>query len=117
MDGHLARGKGADPVLGSLGIQHNGNGQAQLLPDALDQLNLLFMFLMGPVGEIQPGNVHAGQAHLRQRLLVLTGGANGTNNFRFAHAKTLLFLQSISYTALFYHRHPLPSMRIPVKNR
>ena len=81
----LAVFEGADPVLGALGIQQDGNGQIQLLTDLFDQVNLLLLLLMGAVGKIQPGHIHTGQAHFFQSLLVLGGGANGADNLGFPH--------------------------------
>ena len=77
--------EGLDPVLGALGVQHDGDGQAQLLPDLFDEVHLFLLLLMGAVGEIQPGHVHAGQAHLGQGLLVLAGRADGADDLCFAH--------------------------------
>ena len=81
----LAVFEGADPVLGALGIQQDGNGQIQLLTDLFDEVNLLLLLLMGAVGKIQPGHIHTGQAHFFQSLLVLGGGANGADNLGFPH--------------------------------
>ena len=83
--GDLSCGKGTNPVLRALGIQHDGDGQAQLLANALNQFNLLFVLRIASVGEIQPGDVHACQTHLGQSLFVLAGRANGADNLCFTH--------------------------------
>ncbi len=83
--------EGPDPVLRPLGVQHDGNGQIQLFPDALDQFNFLRMLLVSAVGKVQPGHVHARQAHLGEGFLVLTGRANGADDFGFPHTAASFF--------------------------
>ena len=90
----LAVFEGTDPVLGALGIQQDGNGQIQLGADLFDEVDLLLLLLMGAVGEIQPGHIHARQAHLLQSLLILGSRTDGANNFCFPHKASLAFLYS-----------------------
>ena len=85
---HLAGGKGTDTVLRAFGVQHDGDGQPQLLTHPLDQLDFPLVFGMGAVGKVQPRNIHAGKAHLGQRFLIFTGGADGTDDFCFAHKQS-----------------------------
>ena len=89
-EGDLSLFKGADAVLGALGVQHDGDGKLQLLPHGLDEVNLLLVLGVGAVGKIQPGHIHARQAHGGEGLLVLTGGADGADDFCLAH-NVLLF--------------------------
>ena len=81
--------KGADAILRTLGVQHNGNGQAQLLPHALDELDLLTVLLVGAMGKVQPGHIHARLTQAGQRLLV-TGRADGAYDLCFTHNHSLL---------------------------
>ena len=63
-DCDFPRSKCTNPVFRPLCMQHNGNGQSQLLTNLLNQRNFLGVFLVGTVGKIQPRDVHAGKAHL-----------------------------------------------------
>ena len=81
---HCALSESADPVLRALGIQHNRNGLIQLFTHRLDQIDLFLMLLVGTVGKIQSGNIHARLTHLSQHLLILTGRTYGTDNFRLS---------------------------------
>ena len=85
---HLTGSKCSDAVLRAFGVQHDGDGQPQLLTYPLDQLDFPLVFGMGAVGKVQPRNIHAGKAHLGQRFLVFTGGADGTDDFCFAHKQS-----------------------------
>ena len=88
--------KGFDPVLRSLGVQHNGNGELQLLPDLPDQIDFLLMLLVRAMRKIQARHIHARQTHLSQGLLIFTGRPNGADDFRFPHTATSQILYSIS---------------------
>ena len=64
---HLTGSKCSDAVLRAFGVQHDGDGQPQLLTYPLDQLDFPLVFGMGAVGKVQPRDVHAGKAHLGQK--------------------------------------------------
>lgn len=61
--------EGADAVLRPFRIQHDGDGQVQLLAQALDRFNPGEVFGMVTVRKIEPGYVHARKEHLAQRAL------------------------------------------------
>ena len=63
------------------------------------------MLLMAAMGEIQPGHVHAGQAHLGQGFFVFTGGADGADDLRFSHNNlpNLLCFLIFVYGAILPH--------------
>ena len=77
--------KGFDPVFRPLGVQHDGNGQVQFLPDFANQMDFLLVLLVGAVRKVQARHIHARQAHLRQGLFIFTGRPDGADNFRFSH--------------------------------
>ena len=93
---NFSRFESTDTVLRSLGIQHDADGQVQLLANLFNEVDLLFMLCVGAVGEIQPGNVHTCQTQLFQGLLVLAGGADGADDLRLAHGGASLYLKSLS---------------------
>ncbi len=62
--------KGFDPVFRPLGVQHDGNGQVQFLPDFANQMDFLLVLLVGAVRKVQARHIHARQAHLRQGLFI-----------------------------------------------
>ena len=84
-EGDLPALEGADAVLRALGVQHDGDGQVELLPDLLDEIDLLLLLGMGTVGEVQAGHVNARLTHGRKDLLRLAGRADGTDNLCFSH--------------------------------
>jgi hypothetical protein len=43
---------------------------------------------MGTMRKVQAGNVHTGLTHLSQGLLILAGGADGTDDFCLSHTLT-----------------------------
>ena len=88
---HFSGCKSTNSVFGAFRIQHNRNRKSQLLPYPLNQLNFLCVLLMGAVGEIQPRNIHAGKAHLRQGFFILAGRTDGANDFCFSHSTPPVF--------------------------
>ena len=61
--------------LGTLGIQHDGDGQVQLPPERLDAVDVVEMRFMRAMREIEPGHVHARQDQFAEDGVVLGGGA------------------------------------------
>ena len=82
---NLAVFKKTGAVFRALGVQHDGDGKIELRTDLLDAVNEHLMGLMGTVGEVEPGDIHARLTHFRQSLLVLAGRTNSTNNLRLSH--------------------------------
>ena len=97
---HVAGGKGekisvvdmdlavfecAGPVLGSLGVEHDGNGQIQLLADFFDHVDLCQLLFVRAVGKIEAGNVDARLAHGGKNSRVTAGRTDGSDNFCFSH--------------------------------
>ena len=70
---------------GPFGVQHDRDRQPQRLAHALDQLDLAQMLRVRAVGEVEPHHVHAAAAHRGERLRVLAGGADGTDDLGFSH--------------------------------
>ena len=79
--------EGADAVLRPFRIQHDGDGQVQLLAQALDRFNPGEVFGMVTVRKIEPGYVHARKEHLAQRLFAFARGADGADDLCLAHKK------------------------------
>ena len=95
--GHATVFKGLDTVLGTLGVQHDGNGHIQLGSYLLDAVNSFLMILVGIMGKIQSGYVHARLAKSAQGIFALSGRSYGTNNFCFAHI-SLQIIFCVYYT-------------------
>ena len=85
-----------DAVFRPLGVEHDRNGQLQLLPNPLDQVDFLLVLLVRAVRKIEARDIHARQAHLRQGFLVFAGRPDGADNFRFPHWDNLPILFLIS---------------------
>ena len=71
---------GAD--LGALGVEQDADGQIELGGDAADALDAAVVLLVGAVGEIETGDVHARLHHLAQDVVAVAGGTHGAYNFR-----------------------------------
>ncbi len=70
---------GAD--LGALGVQEDADGLADLLGATTHALDTALVLLVGAVGEVEAGDVHACLEHLANGLVVVTGRAHGANDF------------------------------------
>ena len=81
----LPAAEGADAVLGALGVEHDGDGEIELLPHGLDHVDLLLVFLMGAVGEVEARHVQARQTHGPEDGGVLARGADGADDLGLAH--------------------------------
>ena len=77
--------KGAYTVLGSLGIEHYRERNAELASHRLDKVNLLLMLLVSAMGKIQSCDVHPRFYHIYQSLLILAGGSYRTYYLRLSH--------------------------------
>ena len=71
--------------LGTLGIQHTGNGQIQLLGKGTHLVKAALMFLIVTVGEVETGNIHAIFHQLTQDPRLIGRRTHRADNFRFAH--------------------------------
>ena len=69
---------GAD--LGALGVEQDADGLADLGGAAAHTLDAALMLLIGAMGEVEAGDVHARLQHLADSLVVVTGRAHGTND-------------------------------------
>ena len=87
--------KGADAVLRALCVQQDGNGLLQLLPNLFDQVHFHLLLLMGAMGEIQAGNIHAGLDHAGEDLLIGTGRADGADDLCTLHKARSFLSQRI----------------------
>ena len=85
LEGDFAVLEGADAVLGALGVEHDGDGQAQLRAHGLDHVDLLLVLLMGAVGKIQAGDIQALQAHGLENRWVFAGRSDGADDLGFSH--------------------------------
>ena len=71
-----------------LGIHQGRDRFAHLLADADQALEFLPVLLVGPVGKIESGDIHAGVDQSAEHLLALTGGPDRADDFRFAHVSS-----------------------------
>ena len=69
---------GAD--LGALGVEQDANGLAKLGGDATDALDAAVVLLIGAMGEVEAGDVHARLDHLAQDIIVIAGGTHRAYN-------------------------------------
>ena len=93
---HLAVFKRFQADFRALGIQHNGNGQVQLLADGLDAVDVMQMRFVRAMGKVQPGHIHAGEDQLPQDRILLGGRAQRAYDLGFAmdHVPHPFFLAS-----------------------
>ena len=69
---------GAD--LGALGVEHDGDGDAKLGRDLADALDAGTVVIVGAVGEVEAGDVHAGLDELGEDGLVFGGRTHGADD-------------------------------------
>ena len=69
---------GAD--LGALGVEQDAHGQAELLGDAADAVDAALVLLVGTVGEVEAGNVHASLDHLADLVVAVARGTHGADD-------------------------------------
>ena len=91
--------KGADAVLGPLRVEHDGDGQIQLLAQLFDAFNARQLLRVRAVRKIEPRHVHAGQAHLPQGFFAFRRGTDRADDLRLAHKTKLLLL----FFSLYYN--------------
>ena len=82
--------EGTDAVFRPLGVEHDGDGQAERLADLMDHVKFLLMLLVCAVRKIEPRDVESCLAHLCKDFLRAAGRADGTDDLRFSHDKCLL---------------------------
>ena len=71
--------------LGTLGVQHTGNGQIQLLGQCTHLVKAALMLLIVAVGKVETGNIHAIFHQLTQDPRLIGRRTHRADNFRFAH--------------------------------
>ena len=71
--------------LGTLGVQHTGNGQIQLLGKGTHLVKAALMLLIVAVGKVETGNIHAIFHQLTQDPRLIGRRTHRADNFRFAH--------------------------------
>ena len=76
--------KAPDADLRALGIQDGRHRAAHGIPHRLEQVQAVQMLLMAAMGKVETGRVHAGADQGADHILVVHGGAQGADNFRFS---------------------------------
>ena len=71
--------------LGALGVQQGGNGLAQLLTQRLQLCQTATVLLVGTVGEVETGHVHAVCNQVAQDIALIGRRAQGADDLRFSH--------------------------------
>ena len=71
--------------LGALGVQQGGNGLAQLLTQSLQLCQTAAVLLVGTVGEVETGHVHAVCNQVAQDIALIGRRAQGADDLRFSH--------------------------------
>ena len=85
---HGAVGKGLQPDLRPLGIQHGGHRQVQLFPQGLQLIQPGLVLLVRSMREVKAGHVHSGQQHFPQDALPVCGGTQSAHDLGFPHMAT-----------------------------
>ena len=71
--------------LRSLGVQHGGDGQTQLVPQAADHVEAALLRFVISVGKVEAGNVHAALHQIPQHVDRIRCGSYRADNFGFSH--------------------------------
>ena len=71
--------------LGALGVQQGGNGLAQLLTQSFQLCQTAAVLLVGTVGEVETGHVHAVCNQVAQDIALIGRRAQGADDLRFSH--------------------------------
>ena len=74
--------------LGAFGVQQGSNGLVQLSADSLQHVQTALVLLVGAVGKVEAGHVHAVGDQLAQDAVLIGRRAKGADDFRFSHKYT-----------------------------
>ena len=82
----------AGPDLGTLGIEHDGDGQCELGGDAAHALDIVAVVVMAAMAEVEAGDVHTALDETPQDLVTLGGGSHCANDLGplVSHGRGLL---------------------------
>ena len=75
--------------LGALGVQQSSHGFAQLGTDGFQVVQAALVLLIGAVGKVETGHVHAVGDQLAQHAVLIGGRAQGADDLCFSHIKYL----------------------------
>ena len=75
--------------LGALGVQQSSHGLAQLGTDGFQVVQAALVLLIGAVGKVETGHVHAVGDQLAQHAVLIGGRAQGADDLCFSHIKYL----------------------------
>lgn len=74
--------------LGAFGVQQGSNGLVQLGADSLQHVQTALVLLVGAVGKVEAGHVHAVGDQLAQDAVLIGRRAKGADDLRFSHKYT-----------------------------
>ena len=74
--------------LGAFGVQQSSNGLVQLSADSLQHVQTALVLLVGAVGKVEAGHVHAVGDQLAQDAVLIGRRAKGADDLRFSHKYT-----------------------------
>ena len=74
--------------LGAFGVQQGSNGLVQLSADSLQHVQTALVLLVGAVGKVEAGHVHAVGDQLAQDAVLIGRRAKGADDLRFSHKYT-----------------------------
>ena len=74
--------------LGAFGVQQGSNGLVQLSADSLQHIQTALVLLIGAVGKVEAGHVHAVGDQLAQDAVLIGRRAKGADDLRFSHKYT-----------------------------
>ena len=74
--------------LGAFGVQQGSNGLVQLSADSLQHVQTALVLLVGAMGKVEAGHVHAVGDQLAQDAVLIGRRAKGADDLRFSHKYT-----------------------------
>ena len=74
--------------LGTFGVQQSGHGLAQLGAEGLQHIQTALVLLVGAVGKVEAGHVHAVGDQFAQDAVLIGRRAKGADDLRFSHKYT-----------------------------
>ena len=83
--------KETETDLRTLGVEHHGGGELQLIAYLAKARDHFGVALVGAVGEVHAGDVQPGEQELAHDLFAAAGGTDGANDLCSAHISLILF--------------------------
>ena len=106
---HLSLFKGLQADLWSLGVQQGGHRDVQFFAQVFEHLQPALVVLVGAMGEVEAGHIHAAFHHGLQDFRGVRGRTQGADNFGLSHRAAppfgCHFLWHSSYLPIVHQMH------------